>query len=194
MPSDTDPTLAAIRSALKSQFHAALAMLRFAILQCPDDLWAGGGYINPTWRIAYHTLFYTHFYLQPRAEDFTPWEHHQTGLHDLDEHPSPPEIQDLCEHPHRPPQTGEPLSKAQLLDYWTFCDDYVDRAVDALDLMSTDSGFSWYPIPKLEHQFVNIRHIQHHAAQIGHRLREASGGVNIIDWVGAGRRERSRLM
>ena len=80
MTHDTDTTLIALRSALKSQYHAALAMLRFAIEQCPDELWAGGGYINPTWRVAYHTLFYTHFYLQPTANDLTPWEHHVENI------------------------------------------------------------------------------------------------------------------
>jgi len=35
---------------------------------------------------------------------------------------------------------------------------------------------------KLEHQFVNIRHIQHHGAQLADRLRSAA---NIgIRWVG----------
>jgi len=32
----------ALGSALKSQYHAALAMLRLAIERCPDDLWSGG--------------------------------------------------------------------------------------------------------------------------------------------------------
>ena len=49
----------------------------------------------------------------------------------------------------------------------------VDRSVDALNLESPESGFSWYPISKLEHQIVNIRHIQHHTAQLADRLRAA---------------------
>jgi hypothetical protein len=57
--------------------------------------------------------------------------------------------------------------------------------VDALDLMSDESGFSWYPIPKLEHQLVNLRHIQHHMAQLADRLR-ASEAVGIR-WIGARR-------
>ncbi len=69
--------------------------------------------------------------------------------------------------------------------YWGFCDEMVDRAVDALDLSSSTSGFHWYRMPKLEHQIVNIRHIQHHTAQLADRLRaERDAGVR---WVG-GRR------
>jgi hypothetical protein len=97
----------------------------------------------------------------------------------LDEFPAPPEIEDLCELPHRPPQTGEPYSKAQILDYWTICDRLVDDAVDALDLGNPQCGFSWYKLSKLEHQLVSIRHIQHHTAQLGDRLRSATGMVLI---------------
>src|SRR5258707_10070780 len=55
-----------------------------------------------------------------------------------------------------------------VLEYWEFCDRMIDDAVDALDLDGTESGFSW------EHQFVNIRHIQHHAAQLIDRVRSAA--------------------
>jgi hypothetical protein len=58
----------------------------------------------------------------------------------------------------------------------------VDKAIDVLDLQSSESGFDWYKMSKLEHQFVNIRHIQHHVAQLGDRLRSSA---NIgIKWVG----------
>jgi hypothetical protein len=91
------------------------------------DLWTGsGGHTNPFWRVAYHTLFYTHLYLQPTNR----------------------------------------------------CDSAVDDAVNALDLNAPHSGFSWYEIPKLEHQIVNIRHIQYHQAQLADRLRKATGGAS----------------
>ncbi|MEZ4647921.1 MAG: hypothetical protein R3E97_03900 [Candidatus Eisenbacteria bacterium] len=48
-----------------------------------------------------------------------------------------------------------------------------------------ESGFSWYKMSKLEHQFVNLRHIQHHMAVLAGRLREfADVGTR---WVGASR-------
>ena len=75
-----------VQAALKSQYHAALAMLKQAIEQCPEDLWSGGGNPVAFWRVAYHALFFTHLYLQPDLESFRPWEHHreeqeQLGLH-----------------------------------------------------------------------------------------------------------------
>ena len=177
---------AALRSVLKSQYHAALAMLRDAIDRCPDELWSARvEHRNPYWRVAYHTLFYAHFYLQQRASDFRHWKHHQTRIQDLDDYRSPPEIEALCELPPRPPQSGQPYTKEQLLSYWKICDETVTPAIDAMDLDRTECGFDWYKISKVEHQIVNIRHIQHHAGQLSDRLRAATG--EGIDWVGARR-------
>ena len=168
-------SIVALRSALKSQYHAALAMLRAAIRRCPDDLWTSSrGHANPFWRIAYHTLYYTHLYLQPNNRAFRPWEHHQRGIQLMD----------------KPPKTGRPYTKAEVLAYWSICKSMVDDAVDALDLNDPQSGFSWYKVPKVEHQIVNIRHIQYHQAQLADRLRAATGaGVN---WADARRRARAR--
>jgi hypothetical protein len=168
----------ALRSALKSQYRAALAMLRAAIRQCPDGLWtSGAGHANPFWRIAYHTLYYTDLYLQPNNRAFRPWEHHRRGIQHMD---SPV------------PKTGRPYTKAEVLTYWNICESLVDHAVDALDLTSAQSGFSWYKIPKIEHQLVNIRHIQYHQAQLADRLRAATG--TGVDWAGARRPRRWRTI
>ncbi|MCZ6837139.1 MAG: hypothetical protein O7G85_15295 [Planctomycetota bacterium] len=177
-------TFNTLRPVLKRQYHAALTMLKQAIERCPEELWIDDQYANQFWQLAYHTLYYTHLYLQPDAASFTPWEHHQTYIQDLDEFRAPTEIQDLCEHPHRPPQTGELYSKSQVLEYWGVCDVMVDDCVKMLDLGASTCGFPWYDMTKLEHQFVTVRHIQHHTAQLGVRLREASGIA--IDWIGSG--------
>jgi len=173
-PARTAGDLDGLRSALKSQYHAALAMLRTSIARCPDDLWTASiGHANPFWRIAYHTLFYTHLYLQPNNRVFQPWAQHHRGIQHMDRPPG------------RPPYT-----KAEVLTYWRACEAMVDEAVDGLDLRAPHSGFSWYRIPKLEHQIVNIRHIQYHEAQLADRLRAATGvGVG---WAGARRKVRGR--
>jgi hypothetical protein len=172
---DSTISMEALRSAIKSQHHAALAMLRAAIRRCPDELWTSrGGHANPFWRIAYHTLYYTHLYLQPNNRAFRPWAHHQRGIQHMD----------------KPPKTWRPYTKAEVLAYWSICKSLVDDAVDALDLNDPQSGFSWYKIPKMEHQIVNIRHVQYHQAQLADRLRVATGaGVN---WADARRRTKSR--
>jgi len=152
-----------VRSVLKSQYHAALAMLRDAIEQCPDAEWLIRDHKNAFWQVAYHVLFFAHLYLQQNETTFVLWSQH----HGADDG-----------------TRGEPYSKAQVLEYWSFVDHAVDGAVDLLDLESPESGFSWYTMSKLEHQLVNIRHVQHHSAQLADRLRSAADIG--IKWVGSG--------
>jgi hypothetical protein len=161
---------------LKSQYHASLAMLRDAIEQCPDDLWLDTAQKNAFWQIAYHVLFYTHLYLHEDEASFRPWAEHQRNVQYPSALPGRPDVD-----PRLPPLPN-PYSKSQVLELWRICDDMVDDAVDGFDLKRPECGFWWYKMSKLEHQLVNIRHIQHHTAQLMDRLR-ASANVGIR-WVG----------
>lgn len=159
-----------IRAALKRQCHAALAMLRQAIELCPPALWDRDDYPTPYWRVAYHTLYFTHLYLQPDLASFQPWSRHRGEHHDL---PWPP---------GSGPIITDPYTQADLLEYWAICDALVDGSLDRLDLEAADCGFPWHKgMPKLDHQLHNIRHIQHHAALLAGRLRRASGIE--VEWV-----------
>ena len=176
-------TIEMMRPLLKSQYHASLAMLRDTIERCPDALWTSRDYLNPFWRIAYHALYYTHFYLQPNADSFRPWEHHQTGIQFMDDQERPSDRANIGELPHRPPKTGKPYTKEEVLAYWNICDSSIDRAVDALDITKPECGFFWYKVSKIEHQLISLRHLQHHMAQLGDRIRTATN--TGIGWVGS---------
>lgn len=154
-----------IEAALKIQYHAGLDMLKLAIEGCPEPLWTAGSDDRPFWRIAFHALFYTHWYLEVDHKDLVRWELDEDGMARLWE---------------KPP-SGKIYSKEQLLAYWQICKAKVDGAVDAMHLSSSASGFPWYPISKMEHQLVNLRHLQHHVGQLTERLLEA--GVEV-DWLG----------
>jgi len=159
-----------LKPALKRQYHAALAMLRQAIEDCPEDLWNAGPHPVPFWRVAYHTLYFLHLYVQPDLEAFVPWELHREDYHDL---PWPP---------GSGPKIDVPYSKAQMLDYWAICDGVLDAAVNRLDLAAQDCGFPWHRgMPKLDHQLHNLRHIQHHTALLAGRLRSFDG--TEVRWV-----------
>lgn len=166
-----------LKSVLKRQYHASLAMLGDAIQQCPDEVWSSSEHKNAFWQLAYHTLFFTHAYLQPDQASFRTWEHHQGSVQHPDGIAGPADPNSSL------PLIPNPYTKAQLLEYWTFCDQMVDDAVDKLDLESAQSGFPRYRVSKLEHQLVNLRHIQHHEAQLADRLRSAAGIG--IKWVGS---------
>lgn len=141
-----------VRAAIKDQYHAALAMLRDAILVCPDALWVAGKEPRSFWRIAYHALFYTLWYLHPNIKRSHRWEAERKGCESLAAKPSK--------------KNSIPYSKEELLEFWSLVDGFVDGAVDAMNLEAPGSGFWWYKMPKLNHQFVNIRHIQQHTGQL----------------------------
>ncbi|MHC4779418.1 MAG: hypothetical protein ACYTFG_12665 [Planctomycetota bacterium] len=174
---DSKRAEAAVREALKSQYRSALVMLRQAVEMCPSEDWASGTHVNSAWQIAYHTLFFAHYYMQRNSENFEPWEHHQSENQNPDAIPGPPEEGNPL------PWLPNPYTKEEVLDYCRVCEEMVDSAVETMDVLSPESGFHWYPIPKLEHQLVNIRHIQHGAAQIADRVRAATNSG--IGWVGA---------
>lgn len=147
-----------LKPALKGQYHAALDMLRGAIDACPDDLWTGGVPPRSFWRLAYHTLFFTHLYLQVKEADFVAWERHRNEVESDEEREDP---------------NATPYTKAEILAYWQIVDGMVDTQIDKIDLNSTDCGIPWYSIPKLDHVVLNLRHIQEHAGQLRDRLLEA---------------------
>jgi hypothetical protein len=77
-----------------------------------------------------------------------------------------------------------PYTIEQMHEYWQIVDEMVEPCVEQMDLTSEVCGFYWYKVGKFEHQIINIRHIQHHSAQLADRLRV---GANVgVDWVAAG--------
>jgi hypothetical protein len=182
-PSGTerDPPEEAIRGILKSQYHAAFAMLRDAVEKCPDALWTDARFKNACWQVGYHVTFIAHTYLQRDPESLRPWARHQADVQYPDGIPGPPEPGSLL------PLLPEPYSRADVLEYLAIVDGSVDGLVDAMDVLAPESGFSWYRVPKLEHQLVNLRHVQHHTAQLADRVRAATDVG--VDWVGARRKK-----
>ena len=154
-----------VKGALKSQYRASLAMLWQAVEKCPEELWADASYVNPFWRVIYHTIIYTHFYLSPTEADFVPWERHKKDMQLLG--PSAPE--------------AIPYSKAETLEYIALCLEQVELQMDALDL-EAESGFYWLPFDKLELQFYNIRHIMQHTGELCELL--GAYGEIEVSWVG----------
>jgi hypothetical protein len=145
--------------AIESQYLASLAMLKQAIVNCPEKLWDAPGIQDKFWRKSYHALFYAHLYLQNAEKDFVPWEQH----HDPD---------------------GEmPFTKVEVLEYLSFVEKQVMDRIPATDF-EAESGFHWLQFDKLELQFYNIRHIQQHTGELYERLGTRE---NIeLDWVSSG--------
>ena len=58
------------RTILRSQFGAAVDMLRRAVERCPVEIWDDRSRGAPFWHLAYHALFYLDFYLSESEEAF----------------------------------------------------------------------------------------------------------------------------
>jgi hypothetical protein len=149
---------------IKSQYFATLAMLQQAVVRCPQARWDDPAPKNAFWQVAYHVLFYTHLYLQPTEKEFHPWAKNRRGYQQM-------EIRET------------PYSQADILEYIAFCREQVEQQIECLDL-DAPSGFHWLPFNKLELQFYNIRHLQHHTGELCERL--GVNGAIEIDWVSTG--------
>ena len=161
------------RDVIRSQYQAALDMLKQAIARCPDALWDDPADKIAFWRVAYHALFFTHLYLQPEAPDFVPWAKHRKDYELM----GPP-----AWAPDQIPQIGEPYTREEVLEYLDLCRQQVDARTRQLDL-DAPSGFEWLPFGKLELQFYPIPHIQQHAGELRERLGTRAG--SYVNWVGS---------
>ncbi|MBC8465571.1 DinB family protein [bacterium] len=162
-----------LKTALKSQYRAEFAMLRQTIESCSERLWLSEDYENQFWHIAYHALFYTHLYAQIDEKSFSTWVKHLNNYQYMGALPYPP---------HDLVKIGLPYSKDDILQYLDICMDNIGNWVDKLDLNAPECGFWWYKMNKLEHQFNNLRHIQHHVGQLADRVREVEDVGT--EWVG----------
>jgi hypothetical protein len=158
-----------VKVALLGQYRAGLAMLRNCIEVCPDDVWRADSHPRTFWRIVYHATFYTHLYLAVDYESFQPWEKH--CWHG-------PVLWDDGKHDAPPVETT--YTQAELLEYVAFVEANLDGWLREMDLEAQTSGFSWYAVPKLDHQLVNIRHLGVHIGQLQERLTDQ--GIET-EWV-----------
>jgi len=167
------------------QFEAALAMLNVCLVKCPDEHWDGPIAKYPFWQAAYHTLCFVDCYLSPSNEAFAELLKqraatdgpastlHPLGMAELEE-----------EYPSRRFDRGE------LLGYVGLCraklkavlgDEPGSETARSLD---GPSGFGWLPFTRAELHLYNLRHVQHHAGQLGAYLRRA--GVDVGGWARSG--------
>ena len=152
-----------LRETVVRQFNAPLKMMETAITLCPEQLWLEGD-PNRFWHIAYHALFYTHLYLAPTEAEVVPWEKRRPDYHFLGAPPGRAEVA----------RAEVPYTQAELLEYVALCRGEVETQIAVVDFEAV-SGFFWLPFDKLELQFYNIRHLQHHVGQLAERLRTHAG-------------------
>lgn len=153
------------QSMIGRQFAAAIQMVRSAVEACPGALWDDRTDGSPFWHIAYHTLFFTDFYLSDDEKSFQAMDFHEDKAHFL-----PGDYQEFGGIVTTPTRA---LSKDQLLDYADHClrkcGETFEKLTDERSLERC--GFWWYELNVGEFLLNNLRHAQHHAGQLSLLLR-----------------------
>jgi uncharacterized damage-inducible protein DinB len=163
------PMLDFWRSAIRQQFHAAIDMLANAIQACPDSVWSGEP-PRAFWYIAFHTLFFLDMYLSAESEaQFRP--------------PAPFGLAELSDEVG----VAEPAhTKDELLAYLEHC----RKKLDAVMATMTEAWavapcpFDYRAMGNGELLLYNMRHVQHHAAQLNLLLRQRTDSAP--KWVSKG--------
>ena len=166
-----------VKTALVNQFHASLFTLGQCVAACPPDLWFERVGDDPYWYVAYHALYFADYYLSANDAAFRPRDFHREDEELLGPPPWPSAA---------PPGREVAYTPEVLGGYVGHCRHKATDSIAAETAASLagPSGFPRRDVSRLEMHVYNVRHIQHHAAQLSLRLRWATG--NGIDWRGTG--------
>ena len=158
---------------LAGQYGAAIQMLTDAISACPADQWAAPMARHTFRSVAYHTLFFTELYLSPAGSPFALREIHQRADEDRD-------------------GWSDALSQAETLH---LAADVRRRAAatvasETAESIQGPSGSKWHGhLTRGELHVYNLRHVQHHAAQLAAHLRRVTpigDDPHSLAWVDRG--------
>lgn len=172
--------LETFRRAIVNQFEAALCTLKICIDRCPDAAWDAPVGNHPFCRVVLHTLFFTDYYL---GQD-------EASLRDQPFHRDHPQFfRDYEELEDRDPVWL--YDRPTILSYLAHCRTKAASALAAetVETLAARAEFQRRGISRAELHVYNIRHLQHHAAQLSLRLR--IDRQEDIPWIGTGWREGS---
>jgi len=151
------------KTILWKQFGAAIDMLENAVAACPDTLWNDG---SQFWYNAYHTIFFMDYYLTEDPDNFFP-----------------PEPYTLSEFDSEGALPERAYDKNELLAYIKFCREKCRKLISSLSDENMEKRFinQYRNYSRFEIILYNMRHVQHHAAQLNLLLRQS--GIVPPDWV-----------
>ena len=145
------------RETLWKQFGAGIDTLENALMLCPPELWNTE---KKFWYNAYHCLFYLDYYLTVEPSQF-----------------SPPPPYTLSEFDPSGAMPERVYTKEELLHYLQSSREKCRRLIGALthELASKRWINEYRNYSMFEMLLYNMRHVQHHAAQLNLLLRQ---GIN----------------
>jgi hypothetical protein len=161
---------------IANQLDAALCMLDLCVEQCPDALWNSRVGNLAFCQVAFHALFFTDFYLgEPDEDAFRGQPFHRQNAHIFRDYE---ELEDRVQ--------VLLYDKPAIKSYLGHCRDKISEVIAAEtdESLQAPCGFARKSFSRAELYVLNIRHIQHHAAQLSLRLR--LDAKESVPWVGSG--------
>ena len=161
------------KQAIASQFEAAFLTLQKGIDQCPDESWHQPVANNPFSQTVFHALFFGDLYLGETIESMK-----EQGFH-LDHADVFAGYEELNHHE----ESVKTYPRSFIQSYLDFCRSKAKAEIAAETEASLNAQVNspWHTFSRLEMHIYNIRHLQHHAAQLILRLRINHNPE--IDWV-----------
>ena len=171
--------LETIKELIVNQYEAAFCTLNACIDRCPDDAWDMPIAIHKFGQVAFHTLFFADYYLGPNAGALRDQPFHRDNAHVFDDYE---ELEDRA-----PVQLHDRSFVRKYMDHCrTRVRDVV--AAETAESLKATADFEGKDFSRAELHVYNIRHIQHHAAQLILRLRIDCN--QDTPWVRSGWRDR----
>jgi hypothetical protein len=151
-----------IKQLLTNQFEASLSTLGLCVDRCPETAWDSRVGNLMFCQLAFHTLFYTDFYLGPNEESFRKQPFHRARGEFFCDYE---ELEDR-------PQVLR-YDQAAVREYVQHCrGKAISVIADETDeSLQAPCGFPRRNMSRAELYVYSVRHIQHHAAQLSLRLR-----------------------
>lgn len=148
-----------LREIIWQQFGAAIEMLENAVLACPDEVWNDRSRQPEFWYVVYHTLFFLELYLSGTLEGFAP--------------PAPFTLDEIDPAGILPERV---YTKDEMLGYLAHGRRKCRAAIEALtdEKARERCVFGWLEMSYAELLLNNMRHVQHHAAQLNLILRQTT--------------------
>ena len=164
-----------LRELTVHQYDAAFCTLGICIDECPESAWNDRIANLAFCQVAFHTLFFADYYLGENEEALRKQPFHVDN---------PGFFRDYEEL--QPRQQELFYDRSDIKSYLAHCRDKASAVVAAETpgLLAARCGFQRQDFSRAELHVYNIRHIQHHSAQLSLRLRlDFEQG---IPWVGSG--------
>jgi hypothetical protein len=163
-----------VKTEIKSQLLASVQTLQQCFDTCPDSEWQESHNDAPFSQVLFHTLFYLDFYLCPNVCAFKTQNFHVQNKE---------MFRDYEELEYK--KAEQLYSKEEIKLYLDFCYDKINIFFEELttDMYTKNSGHKNLNIFELLLDI--MRHVQHHAAQLGLRIQQITG--KELKWISQGK-------